>query len=142
MSFSPALRILVFFLVYVNYVLIIQADMGFEEFFENDRKDYRNNRGNSYPHENEYTYNSQYPSGGYGHNVNWQNILEKIRSNNRLKLFVAVAGLLILILIIVLIIVLFPLIVKLFNYITQNGLQGVLNEITGFLDKTLKGTAN
>lgn len=42
----------------------------------------------------------------------------------------------------VLIIVLFPLIIKLFNYITQNGLQGVLNEITGFPDKILKGKAN
>ena len=49
MSFSPALRILLLFLVYVNYVLLIQADMGFEEFFENDRKDYRNNSENKYP---------------------------------------------------------------------------------------------
>ncbi len=116
--------------------------MGFEEFFENDRKDFRNNMGNSNPHENDYSYNSQNPSGVYGNIVNWQNILEKIRSNNRLKLFVAVAGLGILIIIIVLIFLLFPLIVKLFNYITQNGLQGVLNEITGFIDKILKGTAN
>jgi hypothetical protein len=41
-----------------------------------------------------------------------------------------------------LITVLLPLNVKLFNYSAQNGLQGVLNEIAGFLDKTLEGTAN
>jgi hypothetical protein len=116
--------------------------MGFEEFFENDRKDNRNNRVNSYKDDNEYPYNSRYPFNGNENNVKWQNILEKIRSNKKLKLFVVSAGILILTTVIVLIIVLFPLIVKLINYITQNGLQGVLDEISGFLDKILKGTAN
>jgi hypothetical protein len=116
--------------------------MGFEEFFENDRKPFRNNRENSYPEDNEYSHNQQYNGKGYDNGINWQNILEKVRSNKRLKLVVVSAGILILIIIIILIIVLFPLIVKLFNYISQNGLQGVLNEITGLFDKILKGTAN
>jgi uncharacterized membrane protein YdbT with pleckstrin-like domain len=110
--------------------------MGFEEFFGNDRKDYRNNRGNNYTNDEEDSYNSRNQSDGTGHNFKWQDILEKIRSNNKLKLLVAMAGVLIL----VIIIALFPLIVKLFNYITQNGLQGVINEITGFINKILKGT--
>ena len=45
MSFSPALGILMLFLVYVKYVLLIQDYMGFEEFFDNNRKDYRNKKG-------------------------------------------------------------------------------------------------
>jgi hypothetical protein len=116
--------------------------MGLEEFFENNRKDYRNNRQNSYPDDNEYSYNSRYPLNENEDNINWQNIFENIRSNKKLKLFVVLAGILILIIVIVLIIVLFPLIVKLLNYVSQNGLQGIINEISGFLDKILKGTAN
>jgi uncharacterized membrane protein len=114
--------------------------MGFEEFFENNRNDYRNNRGNSYSDEN--SYNSRYPLSANGENEKWKNILEKIRSDKRLKLLVVLSGLVILTIIIFLVIVLHPLFLKLINYITQNGLQGVLNEITGFLDKLLKGTAN
>jgi hypothetical protein len=116
--------------------------MGFEEFFENNRKDYRINRGNSYPDDNAYPYNTRYPFKGNADNVKWQDILEKIRSNKKLKFLVVSVGILIIAIVIVLIIVLFPLIVKLINYLTQNGLQGVLNEITGFLDKIFKGTAN
>ena len=116
--------------------------MGFEEFFENNRKDNRNNRVDSFTDDNGHPYNSRYPFYGNADYVKWQDILEKIRSNKRLKLFVVSAGILILTIVIVLIIVLFPLIVKLINYITQNGLQGILDEITDFLDKILKGTAN
>jgi hypothetical protein len=115
--------------------------MGFEEFFENDRRDYRNNRGNRFPDDSEFSYNSGYPLNRNGDSMNWQNIFEKIRNNKKLKLFVALAVILILTIVIVLIIVLFPLIGKLINYITQNGLQSVLDGITGFLDKILKGTA-
>jgi hypothetical protein len=116
--------------------------MGFEEFFENSHKDNRINRGNSYPHDNAYPYNTGDPFKGNDDNIKWQNILEKIRSNRKMKLFVVSAGILIITIVIVLIIVLFPLIVKLINYITQNGLQGVVDEITAFLDRILKGTAN
>lgn len=116
--------------------------MGFEELFENDRKDYRNYRGSNFPDDNEYSDNQQNTFNGQQDRWKWQSILEKIRNNKRLKLFVVSAGILILTIIIVLVIVLFPLIVKLINYIAQNGLQGVLNEITGYIDKILKGTAN
>jgi hypothetical protein len=116
--------------------------MGFEEFFENNRKDYRNNRGNSYPDEHEYSNNQGSPFNAYREKYDWRNLLEKIRSDKKLKIIAISAGILILAIIIVLIIVLFPLIIKLINYITQNGLQGVVNSITGFIDKILKGTSN
>jgi hypothetical protein len=116
--------------------------MRFENLFENDRKDYRNNRGNDYPDDSEYAYNSRNPFNRNRADVKWRNILEKIRNNKKLKIFVISAGILMLTLLTTLIVVLFPLIAKLFDYITQNGLQGVLNDITGFLDKILKGTAS
>lgn len=115
--------------------------MGIEEFFENNRRDFRNTRGNSFPHENEYSYNQRSPFNRYRDKVNWQNLLVKIRVDKKLKLLIVSAGLLLLSLVVVLIIVLFPLIIKLINYIAQNGLQGVINSITGFLDKILKGAS-
>jgi hypothetical protein len=116
--------------------------MGIEEFFENNRRDFRNTRANSFPAENEYSYNQRSPFNGYRNKASWQNLLDKIRSDKKFKLLVISAGFLLLILVVVLIIVLFPLIIKLINYIAQNGLQGVINSITGFLDKILKGTSN
>jgi hypothetical protein len=116
--------------------------MGLEEFFEYDRRDYRNNGRNRYPDNDDYSDNSQYPLRGRENAVKWQNILEKIRSNSRYRFFIISAGLLILAIVVFLIIILFPLLVKFINYISQNGLQGVINEIAGFLDKILNGTAN
>jgi hypothetical protein len=115
--------------------------MGIEEFFENNRRDFRNTRGNSFPDENEYSDNQRTPSNRYNDKLYWQNLLVKIRNDKKLRVYVVSAGLVFLILVVILIIVLYPLIIKLINYIAQNGLQGVMNSITGFLDKILKGTS-
>ena len=116
--------------------------MGLEEFFENNDRDYRNKRGNSYRDGNEYSNNPGSPFNEYSENVDWRNLLERIRSDKKLRIIVVSAGILILVVIAVLIMVLFPLIIKLVNYISQNGLQGVINSITGLFDKILKGTSN
>jgi hypothetical protein len=116
--------------------------MGFEELFENKDRYQENNRERRYPGNNGYVHESHRSSHGQDDNLNWLNILQKIRSNKKLKLFVILAGLMVLTILIVLIIVLLPLIIKLINSISQTGLQGILNEITGFLGKILKGTAN
>ena len=116
--------------------------MGFEEFFENRDRYQDNNRERRYPANNGYVHESHRSSFEQEDNLNWSNILQKIRGNKKLRLFVIIAGLLILTILIGLIIVLLPLIVKLINSINQTGLQGILNEITSFLDKILKGTAN
>lgn len=116
--------------------------MGFEDFFENKDRYHESNRVRRYPVNNPYVHESQQSSHGQYDNLNWLSILQKIRGNKKLKLFVILAGLLVLTILIGLIIVLLPLIIKLINSISQTGLQGILNEITGFLDKILKGTAN
>jgi hypothetical protein len=116
--------------------------MGLEEFFENNNRQFRNDRGKSFMDNDEYSRSSQYPASVDRDNFRLDVIIGKIRNNKKLKIFVIVTGLLILTLLIVLIVVLFPLIVKLVNYIVQNGLQGIFKEITGFLDKILNGTAS
>jgi hypothetical protein len=115
--------------------------MGFEEFFENNRKDYRNNRGHNYHDDNEYSNNPGSPQNEFREKPAWQGLLEKIRSDKKLRIIAVTAGILFLTIVVVLIIVLFPQLIKLINYIAQNGLQGVINTITGFLDKILNGTS-
>jgi hypothetical protein len=126
----------------ISLFILIQYHMGFEEFFENNRKYPGTYREQEYNDDNRYSRDPRTQSGRQSDNEKWLNILEKIRNNKKLKLFVVLAVLLILTIAIVLIIVLMPLITKLINYISQNGLQSIVESITGFLDKIWKGSAN
>jgi F0F1-type ATP synthase membrane subunit a len=51
------------------------------------------------------------------------------------------AILFILAIVVILVIVLLPFILKLVNYISQNGLQGIIEYILGIVDKIWKGSA-
>jgi hypothetical protein len=115
--------------------------MGFEEHFETRDRHQSNYREERFPVNNRHIDYSHHSSHGEGNFINWMNILQKIRSKKKLKIFVLLAGLLLLTIVIVLIVVLLPFILKLLNYITLDGLQGIIDGITGFLDKILKGTA-
>jgi hypothetical protein len=116
--------------------------MRFEEFFENRDRYHESKRVRRYPDNNPYVHESHKSWHRDADGINWLDILQKIRGNKKLKLFLILAGLLVLTIIIGLILVLLPLIIKLINIISQTGLQGILNEITGFIDKILKGTPN
>ena len=120
--------------------------MGFDDFFEDKHKRYGNYREHRYHddhdgHDDHRYSHESYPSH-YGHSDHqqWITILNKVRSNKKLKLIVILAGIVILIIAAALFIALLPLIVKLINYVSQNGLQSILDEITGFIDKLWKGS--
>jgi uncharacterized protein YqhQ len=115
--------------------------MGFEDFFDNRRGDNGNYRGNFSNDERRYPDESHTYKRGNNEQINWQEILEKIKGNNKLKMFVILAGILVLIIAVILIIVLMPFITKLLNTISQTGIQGIFDSITGFIDKLWKGTA-
>ena len=85
-------------------------------------------------------FNGYYGHQGHNEHNKWLIILERIRDNPKLKSLVIIAGIAILLIVILLIVLLFPLVIKLFNFIMQNGLQGIWDSITGFADKLLKGT--
>jgi hypothetical protein len=89
-------------------------------------------RGSSYSANSNLSYNSKYKI---------QNILEKIRNNKTLKLFLITAAITLLIIIIALILILLPLLLKLLDYINQNGIQGILEFLTEFLNKLWQGSA-
>jgi hypothetical protein len=116
--------------------------MGFEELFDTRDKHPGNHMEERYPANNRYIDYSRRSSYGEGDQFNWLIILEKIKSNKRLRIFALLAGLLVLTIVIVLILILLPMIIKLINSISHNGLLGILKDITGFFDNILKGTAN
>jgi hypothetical protein len=115
--------------------------MGLNNFFEDDRRNNENYRDNRYNDNNRYQRNSYPNDQEDNEQFNISAFLEKIKSNKKLKRLVIIAIILILVIVVALIIILFPLIMKLFNYISQNGLQGIVDSVTGFVDKIMKGTA-
>jgi hypothetical protein len=114
--------------------------MGFEDIFDSKRKFHSGHGSSDYHQNNRNTHDTRYPYYGHDNSFSLPKILLKIKNNKKLKLLMLFAVALILVTVVALIIVLMPLILKLFNYISQNGLQGLLDYVTGFMDKILKGS--
>jgi type IV secretory pathway component VirB8 len=113
--------------------------MEFDDIFENKRK-YHGGFGQSKYHEDNRYRNDLHPA--YHRNdahQKWLIFLLKYRTNRTIRIFTKIAALVVIATIILLVIVLFPLIMKVAYYISQNGLQGVVDSITVFLDKLWKG---
>jgi hypothetical protein len=116
--------------------------MGYDDFLENKQSYSGNYSKHKYHDEDRFSHETHYSRDRHHDHFNWLNILGKIRSNKKLKRLIIIAGILVLVITVVMIIVLLPLIVKLFNYISQNGLQGVFTDFTAFLEKIWKGSGN
>jgi hypothetical protein len=85
---------------------------------------------------------SDYRYNEYGGHHEILRLAGKIWYNKRLRVLFLFFGILIVLAGIALLIALWPMISKLLGYVSQNGLQGVLTEISGFLDKVWKGSSN
>ena len=114
--------------------------MEFDDFFGNKQQDRRFDPDHRYQDNPSQTQNFRYPGQRYNSNFRLEYFLEKLRTNRKLKGLVIVAFLVILAIVIALIAIFLPLILKLLNYISQNGVQGILDNVTGFLDKLWKGS--
>jgi hypothetical protein len=112
--------------------------MGFEEFLETNRRHHGNYRETIYKDDYKYSRDEHDSEYGQKDREKWINILRKVRDDKKLRIFFILAGVLITAIVIVLIIVLMPLIMKLLNYVSQNGVKGITDGITGILDKLLK----
>ncbi|MCX6245895.1 MAG: hypothetical protein NTU98_14470 [Bacteroidetes bacterium] len=114
--------------------------MGLEDFFEKRQRIQGNYKG--YDDDDDYGY-PVYRRHSYHEKVyrqKWLVILDRIRSSKKLRLLVAAAAIVVLMTAVILVVVLLPFILKLFDYIGHNGLRGLSDAITGFLDKLLKGS--
>ncbi|MBL7968611.1 MAG: hypothetical protein JNK09_16515 [Prolixibacteraceae bacterium] len=97
---------------------------------------YRNKR--YYTSDNQSFY--QEYNSGISSNYKWQYFLHYLRNNRKLKLFLAIAVVLILGIIAALIAILLPLFVKLIEVISQSGIQGLLEAAVDFANKLWNGT--
>lgn len=66
-------------------------------------------------------------------------LLNKIWSNKKLRVAFIIAAITLVLLIILLIVALIPLVFKLIDYITHNGIQGIVDSLTSFINKIWKG---
>ncbi len=115
--------------------------MGFDDLFENKNR-YHGNYGNSNVHDyNRHSHGSHYSGHRDGDHVKLLAIIAKIKHNPKLKRLAIIAVIAVLLLIVITVIVLLPLLLRLFDYISQNGIQGVVEGITAFIDKLWKGSA-
>jgi len=111
--------------------------MGFEEFFDQDsrRRGQRNEdhyrednpyRNNDHKGKNEYSDSS---SAYQPQNDMKQQFLNKLRDNPQLKMLLIAGAIIVVIFIVMAIIFLIPFILKIFGYVGDNGIQGVINTI-------------
>ena len=96
--------------------------MDLEDLFANKNKQQK------YQYKREYGYQKQ-PQ------FNWLSIYEKIKQNKKLRNIIIIGIAIILIIVIGLIVILFPFIVKIFNYIAEKGISGLIEMGMDILNK-------
>ena len=115
--------------------------MGYNELFEHQghQHKYKREDAHDYRPHSQYRDEDQQFYRGYERTFNLSHILAKIKASRNLKLLIGVLGVIILATVIILAIVLLPLLVKLVNFVSQYGIQGVIDTVSGVLDKIWKG---
>ena len=128
--------------------------MDFEDIFENNGKHRKNGH-----HENEHSYkNAEYHHEhgnngyeifnknenpkyqGFNQTIFLKTFIEKLKNNKKLQVFVVFLAVILVVLFIILLVLILPLISKLVNYISENGIQGVVEYLRGLLEKILVGS--
>lgn len=94
--------------------------MEFDDFFKKNERHHTNDHHRPYSdHRSSHSYHQ--------HNNIQKELLYKIQNNPKLKKLAIIVILVFIIIIILLITFLFPFIAKIFNYLLENGLQGVVD---------------
>jgi hypothetical protein len=118
-----------------------KTTMGFDDLFENhgNRSKYSHYDEPGHDGNKRYGYDNHRSHHGSVQSYYLSYFLGKIKNNRRLKIWIGIAAILLFVIILALLIILIPLIVKLVNFISQHGIQGVVDNISGFLEKIWKG---
>lgn len=115
--------------------------MGNNTIFENKHinpEDYSNYR---YQERSGYDQNIHQSYRNKHLNYKLQHFLEYVKNSRKLKLAILIVIMLILAILIAAILILLPLISKLIGFIDQNGVQGIVEALTDFLNKLWRGTS-
>jgi hypothetical protein len=123
-----------------------QNIMDFDELFDNGDKHHKHKHSSYSNHHDDYKSRKSYHDDDYrareshhddyrsrsshSHHSNMQReLLAKLQSNPKLKMLLIIALIVILIIVVLLAVLLYPLIIKLFEYLSQNGIQGIIDTI-------------
>jgi type IV secretory pathway component VirB8 len=99
--------------------------MGFEEFLDQDNRRDRQSQNRQFANDN-----NQQPLSSYNDLEGLKRqILNKLQVNPQLKGLIIGAVIVILVILVIAIILLMPLITKFIGFVTENGIQGVLDAI-------------
>ena len=102
--------------------------MGFDDIFEQGSRHNKHGYGHRSEHNDHDDYynrsHSQHPSYDFK-----RMYLEKIQHNPKLKILIAVGLIVIIGIIIIVAVLLFQLILKIFRYLMENGIEGFINAI-------------
>lgn len=126
--------------------------MGFDELFEHRYKEKKHGRYNdhydqfrnnsNYYRQDDHAQDLRYSSHDrHDDHYEFSGLITKLKSNPRLKQFVVIGGIIGILVLLLLVIAIFPLLVKLFNYISVYGLQGVVDAVMDFVNKLWAGQA-
>lgn len=99
--------------------------MGIEDLFENGHNQQRygydqRDRHEDYNHLSQ-PYNQQYETK--------LKLINSVVNNPKIRLMLILVAIVIIAIVVLLIILLFPLLIKLFSYLSENGIQGILDTI-------------
>ena len=99
--------------------------MGIEDLFGNGRNQQRFDYDRHYGHDNSF---HNYRKNDQQYQMKLK-MINSIVNNPKLKLILILAAIVIIAIAILLIILLFPLLINGFNYLSENGIQGILDAI-------------
>lgn len=98
--------------------------MGFDDLFE------QGHNHQKHGHDHHHGYVNDYQTSHYNsHNDIKQLFLSKLQNNPQLKFLLIIAAIIIIVVVIIVAILLIPLLMKLLNFVSQNGIQGLLDVI-------------
>jgi len=99
--------------------------MGFDNFFEHDDK----HRKHQYSHNSEHDSYKHLRYQNFSHTDIKQVLLNKLRNNPSLKWIIIIGFCVVIFVIVLVAILIFPLIIKVLHYFTENGIQGVVDAL-------------
>ncbi len=114
--------------------------MEFDEILNNRQKNHGNYNKERYHdshRDNQYSHHSDYENRDFS---KYLAIFNKIKRNKKIRNLLIIGVIIFLFLLTGLFIILFPQFIRLFNFISENGLQGVVTSVTDFLNKIIKGS--
>lgn len=110
--------------------------MNLQDFLTNNNWSNQSFKTQNFQNDNFRSHNSYYPREG---NFNLPNLINGIKNNKKIRNLLIIAVAIVLAIVIGLIAVLFPLIIKIFNYLTSVGISGLIDAGLKFIND-LSGT--